>query len=139
MEGDSLVEPLFAAAQVLLGSHEGSLGEGDSLPPPGDFETALPPTGCALVAIPLIRFTPFPAFLRPESGEFRVEFVDLPGVAATGATIEKALINAEHAARDYATRAQRSAESVPAPSSLSSTDVPASSHLVIVPLYRFDG
>lgn len=131
---DFWVEPIIAAIE---GLNEIAMAEG-SLPTPNDFASALPPAGCALVAIPLNLFMPFPAFLHSASGEYRIEFVDLPGIVATGATVEKALIGAERAAREFAARTRKSGEPVPVPSNPRSIEVPAGSHLVVVPLYQID-
>lgn len=137
-EDGSLVEPLFAATQFLVEQHRIFIRDGQQMPPPSEFGNALPPPGCALVAVPLIQFTPIPAILRSGIDTYSIEFLDLPDIVATGASIEEVLINAERAARKFATRAKRNGESLPTPSTLDSVDVPADTHLVIVPLYHDD-
>ena len=137
-EDGSLVEPLFAATQFLVEQHQMLIRDGQQMPPPSKFGNALRPPGCALVAVPLIRFTPIAAILRFEIDTYSIEFLDLPDTVVTGASIEEALSNAERAAREFATRAKRNGESLPTQSTLNSVDVPADSHLVIVPLYHDD-
>ena len=81
----------------------------------------------------------YPALIDGEMGAYGVSFPDLPGIAATGDTIDEALLNAEEALRDYVTETESDGDRVTQPSKLEQVCTEPGEVLAIVPLIRQSG
>ena len=78
----------------------------------------------------------YPALIDGTEGAYGVVFPDIPGVAAMGATVYEALVNAEAALRDYAVEAEIDGEELAVPSPLQSIEAPIGNKVVSIPLNR---
>ena len=81
----------------------------------------------------------YPALIDGEEGTYGVVFPDIPGIAAMGATIDEALINAEEALRDYALETERDGDELAAASPFQTVETPPGNQLVSIPLIRTSG
>lgn len=78
----------------------------------------------------------YPALIDGTKGAYGVVFPDLPGIAAMGATVEEAMLNAEAALQDAALEAERDGIALNLPSALEDVDVPSGSALSSILLVR---
>ena len=74
----------------------------------------------------------YAALIDGEAGAYGVTFPDLPGIVAMGETVERALVNAEEALRDYVVEAERDGAPIVEPSSVEKVSAPDGSTLVTV-------
>ncbi len=81
----------------------------------------------------------YPALIDGESGAYGVTFPDLPGVVATGDTVDQALVNAEDALRDYAIETEKDGQARISPSAIENVLPPTGTTLVSVPLIHLSG
>ena len=82
---------------------------------------------------------PYPALIDGEKGAYGVTFPDLPGIVATGSTIEEALAHAEEALRDCAIEARRDGSVLRPPTAMENVEAPHGHTLVSVPLIALTG
>ena len=78
----------------------------------------------------------YPALIDGEDGAYGVVFPDLPGCVAMGATVDRALINAEEAVRDWVESMESHGQAIPAPSDPEVVKVVPGSTLTSVLLTR---
>ena len=81
----------------------------------------------------------YPALIDGAEGAYGVVFPDVPGVAAMGATVDEALLNAGDALRDYAIEAERDGAELAPASPFQSIETPSGVQLVSIPLIRSSG
>ena len=78
----------------------------------------------------------YPALIYGEKGAYGVVFPDLPGCLAMGATIDKALQDAQEALPQWMDAAEERGIAIPEPSALEAIEVPEGSALTSVLLVR---
>lgn len=76
----------------------------------------------------------YPALIDGEEGAYGVVFPDIPGIAAMGATIDEALVNAEEALRDYVIETEKDGDELAVASPAEAIETPPGHLLVSVPL-----
>lgn len=81
----------------------------------------------------------YPALIDGKNGAYGVVFPDWPGIAAMGATIDEAMVNAEDALQDAAAEARADGTAPPEPSIPEAVEVPPGNILTSVPLIEVRG
>ena len=76
----------------------------------------------------------YPALIDGDEGAYGVVFPDIPGIAAMGATIDEALVNAEEALKDYVIETEKDGDELAVASPAEAIETPHGSLLVSVPL-----